>query len=169
MPKCTRRNHTAGLLGLESGEYYERTTTGDTRRLVNARIPFVAGKETIYGRWEWGYDDTNPDPILPMPNQAHTPTNAKRLRYVVYSYGSHFPMYIWDEVTQRWYGNRDKYSITTTRHQRHACPGYSYHDNPSIQWLDTDKMIAIARHGVFATVCHAAAGGRMIRASIGLR
>ena len=153
MPKATKRSSTVGLLNLSLGDYYERTTTSDTRRLVNGRVPFVAGKETVYGRWEYGYDYTTPSPTLPR-----IPSAAKRVRYVVYSYGTHFPMYIWDEVTQRWYGNRDKYSITTTRHQRYACPGYSYHDDVPIQWLDTGKMIAIARYGVFATVCHAAGG-----------
>ncbi len=36
-------------------------------------------------------------------------------RYVVYSYGRHFPMAVY--VDGRWIVNSDRYSVTTTRHQ----------------------------------------------------
>lgn len=42
--------------------------------------------------------------------------------FVVYSYGYHFPIYVYDEQSQEWYGNQDKYSRTTTRHQTLARP-----------------------------------------------
>ena len=40
--------------------------------------------------------------------------------YIVYSYGDHFPMYVFHRG--RWYRNTDKYSVTTSIHQSHAMP-----------------------------------------------
>lgn len=34
-------------------------------------------------------------------------------RYVVYSYGTHFPMFVYD--SGKWYGNKDRYSRSTNR------------------------------------------------------
>ena len=162
MPKMKKRSGTSRILNLSPGDTYARATTRDCRRYVIGKTPFVAGKSsqsnsgdpTLYGRWEWGTGDVH-DTYQPEGGCPRRP-----VRYVVYSYGTHFPMYIWDEVTHRWYGNSDKYSRTTTRHQHNANPTFFNPDIPSraIQWLDTDKMRAIARYGVFATVCHAAGG-----------
>lgn len=41
--------------------------------------------------------------------------------YVVYSYGQHFPIYVWDPHVG-WIGNTNKYSQTTSRHQNAARP-----------------------------------------------
>lgn len=40
--------------------------------------------------------------------------------YVVYSYGYHFPMYVWDGSV--WLENSDKYSRSTSRHQSQLHP-----------------------------------------------
>jgi hypothetical protein len=54
--------------------------------------------------------------------------------YVVYSYGHHFPMYIYDKEQGKWLGNKDKYSQSTTRHQLQLRPS-------SVGlWLNTDEM-----------------------------
>ena len=42
--------------------------------------------------------------------------------YVVYSYGYHFPMYVYDDVIGEWIGNTSKYSSTTSRHQSKCRP-----------------------------------------------
>lgn len=136
------------LLHLVPGQYYERLAVRNIRGAVLHKTPFIAGKKSVYGRWEYDFDHT-------LPNQHYTPTGAEPMRYVVYSYGTHFPMYIYDKTTGQWYGNSDKYSPTTTRHQSAACPLDIRH---TIIWLDTNKMIAVARYGVFATACHAAGG-----------
>ena len=61
--------------------------------------------------------------------------------YVVYSYGSHFPMYIYDKVQGKWIGNKDKYSRSTTRHQSQLRPS-------SVGlWLDTDEIKGLVWHG----------------------
>lgn len=41
--------------------------------------------------------------------------------YVVYSYGPHFPLYIYD--AGEWYVNSDSYSRTTAKHRHNARPG----------------------------------------------
>lgn len=63
--------------------------------------------------------------------------------YVVYSYAQHFPMYIYDPVTQAWFGNKDKFSRSTTRQQSQARPGYDI----EITWTDTETMQEIRRKG----------------------
>lgn len=42
--------------------------------------------------------------------------------YVVYSYGKHFPMYIYNPIEQIWYENKDKYSQSTSKQQTQARP-----------------------------------------------
>ena len=54
--------------------------------------------------------------------------------YVVYSYGHHFPMYIYDDKERKWVGNKDKYSRSTTRHQSQGRP------SEVDMWLNTDEM-----------------------------
>ena len=66
---------------------------------VRNRAPFRNKNRTMLGYW----------------------VGSKNKRYVVLSYGVHFPMYIWEQGV--WYKNVDRYSQTTTRHQRDADPG----------------------------------------------
>ena len=40
--------------------------------------------------------------------------------YVVYSYGRHFPIYLY--LNGVWYENTDKYSVSTSKHQTQARP-----------------------------------------------
>lgn len=65
-------------------------------------------------------------------------------RYVVNSYGSHFPIYIWENGV--WYGNSDKYSVTTSRHQSQCHPG------GNITWLDSHQMRRVALNGFITLV-----------------
>jgi len=69
---------------------------------------------------------------------GRTETN---LLYVVYSYGSHFPMYVWDSTEKKWLGNKDKYSRSTTRHQSQLRPS-----EVSI-WYNTDELKEVIYHG----------------------
>lgn len=62
--------------------------------------------------------------------------------YVVYSYGHHFPMYIYDKGQDRWIGNTDKYSQSTTRHQSLLHPS----DNVE-KWYGTESMKGIVACG----------------------
>jgi hypothetical protein len=42
--------------------------------------------------------------------------------YVVYSYGEHWPLFVYDWRVNQWYENTDKYSNTTSRHASHSRP-----------------------------------------------
>ena len=53
--------------------------------------------------------------------------------YVVYSYGHHFPIYA--NIGGVWYGNKGRYSVSTSKHQGQANPGVS-----GIQWVGTDEL-----------------------------
>ena len=68
-------------------------------------------------------------------------TNHDETVYVVFSYGRHFPMWIYDHNTNQWYGNKDKFSRTTSKQQ-----GQSRPDRIDL-WFDTDMMKRIADHG----------------------
>jgi len=97
------------------------TTLREAGTCVRRREIFTGNN--IYGRW---YSDDSGD----------------HRWYVVFSYGSHFPMYIWDVDTVMWYGNRDRYSSTTSRHQSACAP-------PHVDaWYDTDMMQKFATFGV---------------------
>jgi len=71
----------------------ERTSNKDCRSLVERKVEFKANN--VFSEWE---DD----------------------KYIVYSYGKHFPMFIFKD--RKWYENSDKYSRTTSRHQTQARP-----------------------------------------------
>jgi hypothetical protein len=43
--------------------------------------------------------------------------------YIVYSYGDHFPIAVFDHRQCRWFINEDKYSAITSRHQREVFAG----------------------------------------------
>ena len=43
--------------------------------------------------------------------------------YIVYSYGRHFPIYLY--LNGIWYENTDKYSVSTSKHQTQARPDAS--------------------------------------------
>lgn len=63
--------------------------------------------------------------------------------YVVYSYGHHFPMYIYDKEVGQWFANKDKYSPSTTRQQSQARP----HGVTVIHYLNTDDMLTLSYMG----------------------
>lgn len=42
--------------------------------------------------------------------------------YVVYSYGPHYPLFLYNETTKSWYANTDPASRTTARHRASARP-----------------------------------------------
>lgn len=75
--------------------------------------------------------------------------------YIVYSYGEHFPMYVaetdHETKTTRWYGNVNRYSRSTTRHQSQA------HPNVQCIPMDTERMKLIARGGLMELVRRGAA------------
>lgn len=80
-----------------------KTSNTKCRIQVQQRNAFTASN--IYAR----YITTNADGSQVEP-----------CRYAVFSYGAHFPMYIYEGGA--WYANIDKYSPSTSRHQSQANP-----------------------------------------------
>jgi hypothetical protein len=76
----------------------------DARQYVEAKKPFKGSN--IWGQW------VSPD----KPKSE----DAIEDIYVVYSYGEHFPMYIYAEDT--WFENEDKFSPSTSKHQTQCRP-----------------------------------------------
>lgn len=71
-------------------------------------------------------------------------------RYIVYSYGAHFPLYIYDCLSATWFANSDRYSRTTSIHASEAYP-------PRVDHMaDTHTMLSIANHGLTGAVLSAA-------------
>jgi hypothetical protein len=55
-------------------------------------------------------------------------------KYVVYSYGQHFPVAVYQSNT--WFVNKDKYSVTTSKHQGKVKAGI----NELIEYLSTYEL-----------------------------
>jgi hypothetical protein len=62
--------------------------------------------------------------------------------YTVYSYGFHFPLFTY--TNGEWFGNTDKYSVTTTWHKSYSQPV----PPTSIRWLNTRELSEVIRRYV---------------------
>jgi len=86
----------------------ERVANTKCRNHVVARLPFQGSN--LWGEWV--------DVV-----------------YVVYSYGKHFPLWVYDPETEQWFGNADRYSVSTSKHRTQSQPLQVY-----IKWFDTETM-----------------------------
>ena len=67
--------------------------------------------------------------------------------YVVYSYGTHHPMYIYSTLLDEWFENGDKYdSNSTKRHYTQLKP-----KNTITSLKSHEFMVKVAEHGVIET------------------
>ena len=71
--------------------------------------------------------------------RARTVANGDR--YIVYSYGKHWPMYICDKGV--WYENAETYSRATAKHKGQTRPNVS-----EITMMTTNAMLRIAESGI---------------------
>jgi hypothetical protein len=106
----------------------------DGVRLAHYRDEFE--HSSVEGKWQncWvfrGFENTYDQQPSPPENKV----------YVIYSYGYHFPMYVYDETSQQWIGNSDKYSRTTSTHQS------KYRPSVVAKWFDTTTLKDIVRYG----------------------
>lgn len=101
----------------------KKVSNGEMRHCVIRKDPFTNHNSTVEAHWVSDYSGD--------------------MRYVVYSYGDHFPMYIYDERLSQWFGNADRYSVTTSRHQSQCMPV----DRDDITWLETHLLRRLAIHG----------------------
>ena len=75
----------------------------------------------------------------------HTP-----LLYVVYSYGEHWPLYVYDGFD--WYENEEKASVTTSRHSSYARPYATMSNKRTCKWLKTFIADHLASHRTLTEV-----------------
>ena len=61
--------------------------------------------------------------------------------YVVYSYGHHFPLFVYVNKARQWYGNSEKYSSTTSKHKT-QCGIYSYIEKSTIELQEIVKSLS---------------------------
>lgn len=47
---------------------------------------------------------------------------GREARYVVYSYGPHWPLFIYVPLVDTWFENKDKYGPTTSKHRTFTHP-----------------------------------------------
>lgn len=73
---------------------------------------------------------------------SHGSPNHKR--YVVFSYGSNWPLFVYHYGTKRWFENSDKYSVTTSKHKTKA------HPHCETTPLPRDQMVILAGRGLTA-------------------
>jgi hypothetical protein len=43
-------------------------------------------------------------------------------RYIVFSYGYHWPLFVYDSSDKKWYENSDRYSVSTSKHRSQSHP-----------------------------------------------
>lgn len=108
-------------------------TNAECRAYVDLCEKFVTGNKTIFAE--------NPCDKL----------------YVVYSYGYHFPMYVYDREHGKWVGNKDKYSRTTSKHQSQARPS-----EPIDHWVDTATLKHLIQMGGITPYCRTRLEGAYI-------
>ena len=70
--------------------------------------------------------------------------------YIVYSYGEHFPMYVYDDASSTWFGNSDKFSPTTAKHQTLARPNV---DVGFIHMMPKHELKYLIDFGGYAGYC----------------
>jgi len=103
----------------------------------NARCQVRSLKEfkanNIWSEW---VDDTN--------------TDTPDARYVVYSYNTHWPLFIYDVRCDTWFENISKYGVTTSKHKTQCYP----HTTPAISMhpLHVDDMIKVVKNGPTALI-----------------
>jgi hypothetical protein len=97
----------------------------ESRPYVQERQPFTNHNKQLYGEW------------------------ASPHLYVVYSYGPHWPLFIWSEDTRHWYANADKASRTTSKHYGMAHPLQGTRQRPCAWMKD-----AVAKGTAFILLPH---------------
>lgn len=99
-----------------------RVSGWKARPYVQSLKPFHNSNKQLFGKWEY-----------------HT-VHDDGPRYVVYSYGSHWPLYV--HCNGIWYKNVEKVTRTTTKHAGQA------HPLTECIPLSTRDMIVLAERGV---------------------
>ena len=86
-----------------------RATLREMRSHVTSKMPFINTNKTCYAEHNLF------TPSVQDPDDTD-------VQYVVYSYGTHWPLFIFRPATGTWYENSDKYGVTTSRHHSSCKP-----------------------------------------------
>lgn len=108
----------------------------DGVRLARYRDEFEHA--SVYGKWR---------KCIWYSRGQFTEKDTPRV-YAIYSYGNHFPMYVYDEESGQWLGNSDKYSRTTTSHQS------KYRPSEVAKWFGTAELKAIVDCGLVGYITY---------------
>lgn len=85
--------------------------------------------------------------IIFMNNNETVFSEISDGRYIVYSYGYHWPMLICEELNgEEWYINEDKSSQTTSGHTSHVAR--SLRLGKKLTPMSQKSMMIIAKHGI---------------------
>ena len=78
--------------------------------------------------------------------------NVLPASFVVFSYGPHFPLFVYDNKSGLWFENQDKYSATTTQHRTYAHPKDEYGAYVKTHKCSTERMMGVAKLGMVYAV-----------------
>lgn len=95
----------------------KRTTLendSEAKHFVRARREFTASKRRMFGRCDYNG------------------------LYIVYSWGTHWPLYIYDDSVDQWYGCNEKHTRSTNRHANVCQPVPC----EKIVWYNNSAMVA---------------------------
>ena len=119
----------------------KRVSNRDMGGLTASLVPFFNRKFSCFSRELRRFID---EPVTGL--LAYSEPRG----YAVFSYGDHFPIYYYDHDLNQWYGNKDKYGTTTSRHQSQAWPKGVGRDQ--IEWVDTRKLQNLVDKGYLKSV-----------------
>ena len=102
----------------------KRISRRDARAKVQALEAFQTHNGTLFAYW--GTPDT----------------------YVVYSYGEHWPLFVWDKKLGKWLENTDKSSRTTSQHHGYTHPHVTTEQHP------VRALVALIDHRVGEHIRH---------------
>lgn len=57
--------------------------------------------------------------------------------YIVFSYGRHYPLWVFNRATRKWYGNSVKYSPSTSRQQSMTRP------SGEVEYKTTKELLSL--------------------------
>jgi len=87
-----------------------RISNGQASKYAEQGFPFKTHNGTLFGDWQGKL-------------------------FVVWSYGSHWPLFIYHPDTDKWFENSTKSSVTTSRHRTQARPRTKDTLDRDVDWM----------------------------------
>ena len=108
-------------------------TLAEVRPYVDGKKNFKTNTESLYGVQHY------------KVGEAYG--QYEPLTYAVYSYGKSYPLYVYENETDKWFGNETKSTPTTEKHKKYAEPSSPIH-----QWHNTIMLHKIIELGYIAVL-----------------